>query len=70
MSVPGLPFDERLGVVPNVGGAVVGRAGHFVAGWIKRGAKGGIGVNRACAEETVRSLLTGVLNPALTGARM
>ncbi|ONI72170.1 hypothetical protein BWI15_19045 [Kribbella sp. ALI-6-A] len=56
--IPGLPFDPVRGVVPNVGGAVVGRPGHFVTGWIKRGARGGIGVNKACAQETVRTLLT------------
>jgi ferredoxin--NADP+ reductase len=55
--IPGLPFDELRGVVPNVNGAVVGKPGHFVTGWIKRGAQGGIGVNKACAQETVRTLL-------------
>jgi ferredoxin/flavodoxin---NADP+ reductase len=56
--IAGLPFDERLGVVPNEHGAVIGRPNHYVTGWIKRGAQGGIGANRACAEETVRTLLT------------
>ncbi|MFI5712136.1 FAD-dependent oxidoreductase [Kribbella sp. NPDC051620] len=68
--VPGLPFDEALGIVPNEAGAVLGRPGHFVTGWIKRGARGGIGANKACAEETVRSLLTGAANLGLAGARM
>jgi ferredoxin--NADP+ reductase len=63
--IAGLPFDPVRGVVPNVGGAVIGRPGHFVTGWIKRGARGGIGVNKACARETVRTLLTaGVPQPA------
>lgn len=56
--IPGLPFDDARGIVPNVDGAVTGRPGHFVTGWIKRGAQGGIGVNKACAQETVRTLLT------------
>ncbi|GAB3809679.1 FAD-dependent oxidoreductase [Kribbella italica] len=56
--IPGLPFDETRGVVPNDRGAVIGKPGHFVTGWIKRGAQGGIGVNKACAQETVRTLLT------------
>ncbi|MEV6416845.1 FAD-dependent oxidoreductase [Kribbella sp. NPDC051718] len=68
--IAGLPFDEVRGVVPNERGAVVGRPGHFVAGWIKRGARGGIGANKACAEETVRSLLTGAANPAGAGVRV
>ncbi|MEU4293616.1 FAD-dependent oxidoreductase, partial [Kribbella sp. NPDC026596] len=55
--VDGLPFDPDRGIVPNVRGAVVGRPGHYVAGWIKRGARGGIGVNKACAQETVQTLL-------------
>jgi ferredoxin--NADP+ reductase len=68
--VPGLPFDERLGIVPNEAGAVAGRPGHFVTGWIKRGARGGIGANKACAEETVRTLLTGAANRGLAAVRM
>ncbi|NEA33801.1 FAD-dependent oxidoreductase [Streptomyces sp. SID13031] len=69
-AVPGLPFDERRGIVPNDRGAVIGRPGHYVTGWIKRGAQGGIGANRACAEETVRSLLAAAPSPVLTAARM
>jgi ferredoxin--NADP+ reductase len=68
--IAGLPFDEVLGIVPNEAGAVVGRPGHFVTGWIKRGARGGIGANKACAEETVRSLLTGAANQGLAAARV
>lgn len=55
--VPGLPFDDGPGVVPNDAGRVDGRPGHYVVGWIKRGPSGGIGTNRACAAETVGSLL-------------
>jgi ferredoxin--NADP+ reductase len=56
--IDGLPFDADRGIVPNVRGAVVGRPGHYVAGWIKRGARGGIGVNKACAQETVTTLVS------------
>jgi ferredoxin/flavodoxin---NADP+ reductase len=55
--VDGLPFDAERGLVPNVRGAVVDRPGQYVAGWIKRGARGGIGVNKACAQETVLTML-------------
>ncbi|NUR96564.1 MAG: FAD-dependent oxidoreductase [Kribbellaceae bacterium] len=55
--IDGLPFDADRGIVPNVRGAVVDRPGHYVAGWIKRGARGGIGVNKACAQETVKTLV-------------
>ncbi|MEU4394477.1 FAD-dependent oxidoreductase [Kribbella sp. NPDC023855] len=68
--VAGLPFDEVRGVVPNERGAVVGRPGHFVTGWIKRGARGGIGANRACAEETIRTVLAAKPSTELTAARM
>ncbi|MEQ3554057.1 FAD-dependent oxidoreductase [Pseudonocardia nematodicida] len=55
--VPGLPFDDARGVIPHDAGRVAGRPGHYVVGWIKRGASGGIGANRRCAAETVGSLL-------------
>ncbi|ASU78931.1 ferredoxin-NADP reductase [Actinopolyspora erythraea] len=55
--LPGLPFDERTATVPNSGGRVSDRPGTYVVGWIKRGPSGGIGANRACAKETVGTLL-------------
>ncbi|MFD6061680.1 FAD-dependent oxidoreductase [Rhodococcus wratislaviensis] len=63
LPIAGLPFDETAGTVANVSGRVVepgtGQpvAGHYVAGWIKRGATGVIGTNRYCAAETVEALL-------------
>lgn len=54
-AVPGLPFDAERGVVPNDRGRV--EAGVYVTGWIKRGPRGVIGTNRACARETVAALL-------------
>lgn len=61
-SVDGVPFDLSRGIIPNVDGRVVGPdggpvSGVYVAGWIKRGPRGVIGTNRACAEETVARLL-------------
>jgi ferredoxin--NADP+ reductase len=53
--VPGLPFDEDTGTIPNTAGRV--EPGTYVAGWIKRGPSGGIGANKACARETVGALL-------------
>lgn len=61
--VPGVPFDERKGIVPNVEGRVteeIGgpvRAGHFVAGWCKRGPTGLIGTNSLDAKETVAHMI-------------
>lgn len=55
--VPGVPFDDRRGVIPNEAGRVAGSPGIYVAGWIKRGPSGIIGTNRADAVATVQSLL-------------
>ncbi len=60
-ALPGLPFDERAGVIPNESGRVSGAGesvpGVYVAGWIKRGPSGVIGTNKADAMESVRALL-------------
>ncbi|MFD0683443.1 FAD-dependent oxidoreductase [Actinomadura fibrosa] len=56
-AIPGLPFDEATGTIPNTDGRVAGLPGTYVVGWIKRGPTGGIGANRACAAETVGALL-------------
>ena len=61
--VEGVPFHESWGVFPNQegritdgpDGAVV--SGLYTAGWIKRGPSGIIGTNRACAAQTVGSLM-------------
>ncbi|HET6151848.1 MAG TPA: 4Fe-4S ferredoxin, partial [Marmoricola sp.] len=69
-ALPGLPFDDATGTVPNEAGRV--RPGVYVAGWIKRGPTGFIGTNKSCSEETVASFLddlaAGVL-PATAGSR-
>ncbi|SDG69133.1 FAD-dependent oxidoreductase [Pseudonocardia oroxyli] len=56
--LPGLPFDEATGTVPNEAGRVA--PGTYVVGWIKRGSTGGIGANRQDAAETVATLLQDV----------
>ncbi|MFI8966031.1 FAD-dependent oxidoreductase [Streptomyces sp. NPDC053493] len=65
LPVPGLPFDEANGTVPHRAGRVEGRPGTYVVGWIKRGPSGGIGANRACAAETVGTLLNDAVDGAL-----
>jgi len=68
--LPGLPFDERSGTVPNAAGRVVANGGPmpgvYVAGWIKRGPTGVIGTNKRDANETVAALLED--EPALPAA--
>jgi ferredoxin/flavodoxin---NADP+ reductase len=66
--IPGLPFDERAGTVPNEAGRVVGVdgapvPGAYVTGWIKRGPSGVIGTNKGDATETVGAVLADL--PAL-----
>ena len=57
-ALPGVPFDERRGVIPNDGGRVLDDDGEpsrgvYGAGWIKRGPSGVIGTNKKDAAETV-----------------
>jgi ferredoxin--NADP+ reductase len=61
VALPGLPFDETTGTVPNSAGRVTGRTGAYVVGWIKRGSTGGIGANKTCAAETVGALVEDVV---------
>jgi len=55
VELPGVPFDEKGGVIPNEDGRVA--PGVYVAGWIKRGPTGVIGTNKKDATETVEHLL-------------
>ncbi len=60
--LPGVPFDERRGLIRNDGGRVCDedgttRSGEYAVGWIKRGPSGVIGTNKKCAADTVAALL-------------
>lgn len=62
--IPGVPFDVRKGVVPNLAGRVVSVAGTdevvpglYASGWIKRGPVGLIGSTKSDAQETIANLL-------------
>jgi ferredoxin--NADP+ reductase len=55
VALPGLPFDEDTGTIPNDRGRVA--PGVYVAGWIKRGPSGVIGTNKKDATETVELLV-------------
>ena len=57
VALPGVPFDEGRGVIPNVEGRVAGEPGVYSAGWIKRGPSGVIGTNKKDAAETCERLL-------------
>ncbi|WP_182112072.1 MULTISPECIES: FAD-dependent oxidoreductase [unclassified Actinotalea] len=61
--LPGLPFDEIGGVIPNREGRVVEADGQplpgvYTTGWIKRGPVGLIGHTKSDATETVRHLVS------------
>ncbi len=61
--ISGIPFHDRWGTIPNEAGRITAEqggeviSGLYTAGWIKRGPSGIIGTNRACAVESVNSLL-------------
>jgi len=62
IGIPGVPFDERSGTIPNADGRVLDEGGApipglYCAGWIKRGPTGVIGTNKKDATETVERLL-------------
>ena len=57
VALPGVPFDERSGTIPNDRGRVAGAERTYAAGWIKRGPSGVIGTNKKDATETVELLL-------------
>ena len=57
MALPGVPFDEKSGVILNAGGLVEGRTGEYAAGWIGRGPSGVVGTNRKDATDTIARLL-------------
>ena len=57
VALPGVPFDERSGTIPNDRGRAESAERTYVAGWIKRGPSGVIGTNKKDATETVELLL-------------
>jgi hypothetical protein len=69
-ALPGVPWDERRSIVPNIGGRVVARAGAdvdpgcadnngrlYVTGWLKRGPTGIIASAVGDAKETAQAVL-------------
>ena len=72
--IPGVPFFDRWGIIPNEkgrvtfehGGAVV--PGEYTVGWAKRGPTGVIGTNKPDAGETVKLMLEDVKNNAVASS--
>ena len=72
--LPGVPFDERRGLIRTDGGRVCEpdgtlRTGEYAVGWIKRGPSGVIGTNKKCAADTVARLLEDLARGRLTEPR-
>jgi ferredoxin--NADP+ reductase len=63
LPLPGVPFDDKRGVIPNEKGRVLDPAtrqpvgGEYTAGWIKRGPSGVMGANKSDAAETVGCMM-------------
>jgi len=60
--LPGVPFDERRGLIANDGGRVTTEdgeplRGEYVVGWIKRGPSGVIGTNKKDAADTTAKVI-------------
>jgi ferredoxin--NADP+ reductase len=80
IAIPGLPFNERRGVVPNETGRVTDESkkpvrGMYVSGWIKRGPSGVIGTNKKDGTETATAMLEdakagAVLAPSAEGSEI
>jgi ferredoxin--NADP+ reductase len=70
--IPGVPFDDKYGVIRNDGGRVVDEHGKrvdglYATGWIKRGPVGLIGHTKSDALETIENLvadISGLADPA------
>jgi ferredoxin--NADP+ reductase len=61
-ALPGVPFDDRRGLIRNEGGRVTDEEGapipgEYAVGWIKRGPSGVIGTNKKDASDTVARML-------------
>lgn len=63
VALPGVPFDEKGGIIPNIEGRVINPAdksvvaGEYVVGWIKRGPSGIIGTNKPDSQASVNQAL-------------
>jgi ferredoxin/flavodoxin---NADP+ reductase len=77
-ALPGVPFDERRGVIRNDGGRVTNEdgeptPGEYAVGWIKRGPSGVIGTNKKDATDTIGKLIedaqAGCLNDPVNADR-
>jgi ferredoxin--NADP+ reductase len=70
--IPGVPFFDRWGIIPNEKGRVTAEhggaavPGEYTVGWAKRGPTGVIGTNKPDAVETVKTMLEDVKSAAVS----
>jgi ferredoxin--NADP+ reductase len=77
LPLPGVPFDDKAGIIPNRDGRVTNGpggellGGTYAVGWIRRGALGVIGTNKADAQAVSTLMIEDVptLTPAATELR-
>ncbi|MGB3699539.1 MAG: FAD-dependent oxidoreductase [Gordonia sp. (in: high G+C Gram-positive bacteria)] len=71
-NLPGIPFDDQAGVIPNEAGRVFDDGAHltglYTTGWIKRGPVGLIGHTKGDASETVECIVDDMKNDRLNTA--
>ncbi|GAA1324459.1 FAD-dependent oxidoreductase [Leucobacter albus] len=72
--VPGVPFDDASGTIPDSAGRVLDESGEHIAGlyatgWIRRGPVGLIGSTKSDAAEAIDSLLADLADLADRGAQ-
>ena len=71
VALPGVPFNERWGVILNQKGRVLDAdtqqplTGLYTSGWVKRGPSGVIGTNKADSVETVTCMVEDFTNGVL-----
>ncbi len=73
LPIPGVAFDEKRGVLANLGGRITDESGaiqpgRYVVGWAKRGPRGLIGSNVADSNETVSLMLEDLREGAFPAA--
>ncbi|MFM9378765.1 FAD-dependent oxidoreductase [Gordonia sp. VNK21] len=68
-NLPGIPFDNQAGVIPNEAGRIFDDGAHltglYTTGWIKRGPVGLIGHTKGDANETVECIAEDMVNGTL-----
>lgn len=67
LKLENLPFNEKTGTFYQSAGRLTDENGFhikglYTTGWIKRGPSGVIGTNKACSNETVKSLVEDLIN--------